>query len=58
MIAAEGLLDFFLAMTGASLWKGAVADVLKRIKEHFLSVDTDINIDVDIDIDFHEEVCL
>lgn len=45
LIAANGLLDFFLANIGPSIYNKAVADVLKRMQEHITA----------IDIDFHEE---
>lgn len=58
LIAAGGLLDFFLAMPRASLYNRVVADVLQRMQEHFFIVDTDTDTDIDVDIDFHEEACL
>lgn len=66
LIAAGGPLDFFLAKTGSGIYNRTVADVLKRMQEHFLGIDIDIDIDIDGDsistindnIDFREEACL
>jgi uncharacterized protein (DUF2164 family) len=45
IIAASGLLDFFLEEIGPSIYNKAVADILKRMQMYVS----------ELDIDFHEE---